>query len=113
MVDCESALEGDAALLLESSWGVVSYQEQPALIRYWDGQQLRDYYPDFEVLLVDGSRFHLEVKHSGRLARPDVADKYRAIADHYRTHLNIRFRIATEDDIRREPVNDHGGCHHP
>lgn len=104
MVDCESVLECDAALLLESSWGVVSYQEQPVRVRYWDGQQMRDYYPDFEVLLVDGSRFHLEVKDSRRLARLDVADKYRAIAEHYRTHLNLRFRIATETDIRREPV---------
>jgi hypothetical protein len=104
MVDCESALEGDAALLLESSWGVVSYQEQPALVRYWDGREMRDYYPDFEVLLVDGSRFHLEVKHSSRLARPDVAEKFRAIASHYRTTLAIRLRIATEADIRREPV---------
>lgn len=104
MVDCESVLEGDAALLLESSWGVVSYQEQPVLVRYWDGQQMRDYYPDFEVLLVDGSRFHLEIKHSHKLARRDVAEKYRAIAAHYRATLNIRFRIATEIDIRREPV---------
>lgn len=104
MVDGESPLEGGAVLLLESSWGVVGFWGQPARIRYWDGEQMRDYYPDFDVLLVDGSRFHLEVKHSHKLARPDVADKFRAIAAHYRTNLHIPFRIATEIEIRREPV---------
>lgn len=103
MVECESILEGDVALLLEHSPGVVSYQEQPALIQYWDGQQMRDYYPDFEVVLLDGSRVHLEVKHTHKLAKPKIAEKYRAIATHYQ-QLPILFRVITEQESQREPL---------
>jgi len=103
MVECESILEGDVALLLEYSSGVVSYQEQPALIQYWDGQQMRDYYPDFEVVLLDGSRVHLEVKHTHKLAKPKIAEKYRAIATHYQ-QLPILFRVITEQEGQQEPL---------
>lgn len=103
MVDCESILEGDVARLLEHSPGVLSYQEQPALIQYWDGKQIRNYHPDFEVVLVDRSRVHLEVKHSRDLAKPKVAAKFRAIAAHYQK-TPIQFRIVTEQECRREPL---------
>lgn len=58
----ESLLEQDAILLLEFSWGVLSYREQPALIEYHDGNKVREYYPNFELVLEDGSPVHLEVK---------------------------------------------------
>lgn len=103
MVECESMLEGDIALLLEFSPGVLSYQEQPELIQYWDGEQMRAYYPDFEALLVDGSRIHLEGKSSRKLTRQRVADKYRAIATHYQ-NTAVQFRIVTELDCQREPL---------
>lgn len=103
MVECESILEGDVARLLEHSPGVLSYQEQPALIQYWDGNQIRNYHPDFEVVLVDRSRVHLEVKHSRDLAKPKVAAKFRAIAAHYQ-NTPIQFRIVTEQECRREPL---------
>jgi hypothetical protein len=103
MVECESILEGNAALLLELSPGVVTYREQPALIQYWDGIQMRDYFPDFEAVLLDGTRIHLEVKHSRKLAKPEVARKYRAIAIHYQ-RTPIRFHIVTEQECQREPL---------
>lgn len=103
MVECESILEGDVALLLEYSPGVVSYQEQPALIQYWDGEQMRDYFPDFEAVLLDGSRIHIEAKHSRKLANPKVAKKYRDIAARYQA-TSIGFRIVTELDCQLEPL---------
>ncbi len=103
MVECESILEGDVALLLEYSPGVVSYREQPALIQYWDGEQMRNYFPDFEAVLQDGSFVHIEAKHSRKLAKPRVADKYRAIAVHYQ-RTPIQYRIITELDCQREPL---------
>jgi hypothetical protein len=103
MVECESILEGNVALLLEHSPGVVSYREQPALIRYWDGEQMRDYFPDFEAVLLDGTRIHLEAKHSYTLAKPKIAQKYRAIATHYQG-TPIQFRIITELECQREPL---------
>lgn len=103
MVECESILEGEVALLLEHSPGVLSYQEQPALTQYWDGLQMRNYYPDFEAVLLNGSRIHIEVKHSRELAKPKIATKYRAIASHYQKTA-IQFRIVTEQECRREPL---------
>lgn len=103
MVACESPLEGDLAVLLEFSSGVLSYQEQPALIEYWDGEQIRQYFPDFEIRLVDGTRAHLEAKSSTKLAKPKIAAKFRAIAEHYR-RSGKQFRIVTELEVRREPL---------
>lgn len=103
MVAWESLLERDAIYLLEFSPGVVSYQEQPAIVRYFDGSQLRDYYPDFRLVLNDGSEFHLEVKPESKLARPPVRARMEAIAAHY-AQQGRKFRIATEREIRREPL---------
>lgn len=103
MVACESLLERDAALLLEVSPGVVSYQEQPAVIQYFDGKSLCDYYPDFEVVLADGSVFHLEVKTTAKLKSPKVATKFTAIATHYQER-GLGFRIVTEQELQREPL---------
>jgi hypothetical protein len=103
MVAWESLLECDAIHLLEFSGGVVSYQEQPTVIQYFDGHQMRDYYPDFELVLEDGSLVHLEVKPSSQLAKPKVEAKLRAIATHYRLQ-GRDFRIVTEREIRREPL---------
>lgn len=104
MVECESILEGDVALLLEYSPGVVSYREQPALIQYWDGEQMRNYFPDFEAVLLDGSRIHIEAKHSHKLAKPRLADKYRAIATHYQ-RTPVQYRIITELECQQEPLH--------
>lgn len=103
MVECESILEGDVVLLLEYSPGVLSYQEQPVLINYWDGEKIRAYFPDFEVLLSDGSRVHLEIKPSKKLRNLKIAEKYRAIATYY-NQTAIQFRIVTKLECRREPL---------
>lgn len=102
-VDCESPLEGDAALLLECSPGVIFYQEQPTKIEYFDGRCFRSYHPDFEVILTDGCAIHLEVKPSSELAKPHIRAKFSAIAAHYQQRRQ-HFRIVTEQDIRREPL---------
>lgn len=103
MVAWESILERDAIFLLEFSPGVVSYQEQPALVHYADGLRMREYYPDFEVVLGCGSVVHLEVKPAKRLANPKVASKFRAVASHYAA-CHREFRILTEQEICRKPL---------
>ncbi|MBN9422240.1 MAG: TnsA endonuclease N-terminal domain-containing protein [Candidatus Accumulibacter sp.] len=104
MVAWESLLERDAILLLEFSSGVVSYREQPVLIEYFDGQQIRGYYPDFEADLTDGDVLHVEVKASFQLAKPKIESKFRVIAADYRRRQHD-FRIITEAEIRREPMH--------
>lgn len=108
MVECESLLEADAVRLLEFSPGVLSYQEQPARIHYWDGETMRDYYPDFQLNLTDGRIIHLEVKRSEELARMALKNKFSAIARHY-AETGKFFRIATEQEIRKEPLQS-GRC---
>lgn len=103
MVECESLLEADAVRLLEFSPGVLSYQEQPARIQYWDGEKMRDYYPDFRLNLSDGRVVHLEVKRSEELAKVTLKNKFSAIARHY-AETGTHFRIATEREIRKEPL---------
>lgn len=103
MVAWESLLERDALYLLEFSPGVVSYREQPTLVQYFDGAQIRDYYPDFELALQDGSLVHLEIKSSSQFDRPKVRAKLAAIAKSYE-QKEWGFRIATEREIRREPL---------
>lgn len=103
MVECESLLEADAVRLLEFSPGVLFYQEQPARIQYWDGAKMRDYYPDFQLNLRDGRIVHLEVKRSEELAKATLENKFAAIARHY-SDVGMHFRIATEREIRKEPL---------
>lgn len=103
MVAWESLLERDAILLLEFSSGVLSYQEQPALVQYADGTRIRDYYPDFELELANGKRIHIEVKSAHQLAKPEFKAKYTAIAEHY-ARIRMDYRIVTEAEICREPL---------
>lgn len=103
MVAWESLLELAAIQLLEFSRGVLSYREQPTLIQYPDGEVLRDYYPDFEVVLFDGVAIHLEVKTTYQLAKPKIQSKFQAIAAHYNRRQQD-FRLVTEKELQREPL---------
>jgi hypothetical protein len=103
MVECESTLEGDVVHLLEFSPGVKSYRVQPARVEYWDGSCMRIYYPDFEAILVDGHRLHIEVKHSRQLQDFKTAKKYRHIAEHY-AETDEEFCLITEEACRSEPL---------
>ena len=104
MVEWESLLERDAILLMEFSPGVKSYREQPALIQYQDGDRLRRYFPDFEVVGSGGLLIHLEVKPEKQLERPEVAAKLRAVAAHYASR-QLNYRILTDVRIRAEPLH--------
>lgn len=103
MIAWESLLERDAILLLEFSQGVVSYRQQPAVIDYSDGEQMRKYYPDFEAVLDGGEVVHLEIKPADELERSSVAAKYQLIAADYQRRRH-RFRVLTDKDIRVQPL---------
>lgn len=99
MVAWESLTERDVILLLEFSPGVLSYQEQPTLVQYHDGHDMRSYYPDFEVIFIDGRAIHVEVKTAQDLAKPVTQDKYRIIAADY-IRRQQGFRILSDHDLR-------------
>ncbi len=100
MVAGESLIECDAILLLEFSPGVLTYQEQPALIQYADGETIRTYYPDFEVVLRSGEVMHLEIKAAKELDKPATQEKYQVIAADY-ARRGHGFRIITDEELRR------------
>ena len=82
MVHCESILERDAANLFEKSNFVLLYQEQPLLISYFDGEEIKDYFPDF-LLSLENIHVFIEVKPSSKLAKPEIIKKFNAIKDHF------------------------------
>lgn len=89
MVHCESVLERDAASLFENSDLVVSFQEQPLLISYSVGEEIKSYYPDFLLRLVDCTVL-VEVKPLSVLTKPAVTKKFHAIKKHFeKDHQNF------------------------
>lgn len=61
VVQCESALEHEAALLLDVSPTVLAFGEQPARIQYRTEDGWRSHIPDFAVLFTDRIMF-VEIK---------------------------------------------------
>lgn len=102
MVAWESLLEKDALLLMELSPGVLSYQEQPEEISYWDGQAMCGYVPDLRVNLCSETSLLVEVKPAEELERPLVRAKYQQIAQHLQEQ-GEHFLILTDQEIRQEP----------
>lgn len=102
MVAWESLLEKDALLLMELSPGVLSYQEQPEEISYWDGQAMCGYVPDLRVNLCNEASLLVEVKPAEELERSAVSSKYQQIAQHL-LEQGEYFLILTDQEIRQEP----------
>ncbi|WP_137009029.1 TnsA endonuclease N-terminal domain-containing protein [Aquitalea aquatilis] len=102
MVVWESPLEKDALMLVELSPGVISYQEQPEEVIYWDGERMCRYVPDVRVNLCDETSLLIEVKPAEELKRPVVKAKYQRIAL-YLQEQGEHFLILTEHEIRQEP----------
>ena len=102
MVEWESLLERDAILLFEFSSGVVSYQEQPALIIYEQDGVLHRYYPDFEVILKNGEIIHLEIKPAVKFKDSAMVKKYDAIIERYES-VGGNFSLLLDNRIRVEP----------
>lgn len=102
MVAWESLLEKDTLLLMELSPGVLSYQEQPEEISYWDGQAMCGYVPDLRVNLCNETSLLVEVKPAEELERPAVRTKYQQIAQHL-LEQGEHFLILTDQEVRLEP----------
>ena len=104
MVHWESMLERDAIFHFEYHPLVLSYQEQPSIEIYYDkeGEQHR-YFPDFRLTFRDGADLYVEVKPLRFLTTKVVHDKLQAVAKRFEEQ-GRRFRVMTEDDIRRQPL---------
>lgn len=101
-VHWESPLERDAILATEYDPSVLSYQEQPCVVTYYDANgTVHKYTPDLKIERASGDTF-AEVKPSRKLKKPDLRAKLEAIALRMKER-NQPFRILTEVEIRREP----------
>jgi hypothetical protein len=99
LVQFESLLERDAIKLFENSNEVKTYREQPTIIYYYlDGIPKR-YHPDFEVVFLEGTVIHVEVKPSQHLATKELTNKFQAINQTYQSRPE-HFVILTEKELR-------------
>lgn len=103
MVEYESLLERDALYLFEYSPGIVSFQEQPAIIFYEHDCKTRKYYPDFELIFRAGKPLHVEIKPKIKLQSYKIAKKFEAIHRHYQSH-DANFLILTDALIKQKPL---------
>lgn len=102
MVDHEGLLERDAIYLFEASFRIKQYREQPITIHYPDGNRLRRYTPDFELVLDTGEVLLIEIKHSDSLSDQKLIHKLDCI-DRYLSQSGTTFLVLTEKVIRLEP----------
>lgn len=102
MVHHEGMLELDAIYLFEASPQIVRYREQPSTIRYPDGEKLRRYTPDFELLLTTGELVLVEIKPKRSLQDDEVRHKLDCVAA-YLKRCSQTFVVLTDDIIRQEP----------
>lgn len=97
VVQCESILEADTALLLDVHPSVVSFAEQPARLHYPLGGLWRSHIPDFAV--QSGGRItFVEVKFE-----KDVSDEVKERTDRMKATLGrlaADYRLLTEAHIR-------------
>lgn len=99
LVEFESLLERDAIKIFEHSDLVVSYQEQPKKVYYYDEIEEKKYFPDFQLVMINEDVIYVEVKPFYLLQ--SKIDKYKAIQAHYRKQKEL-FVILTDKEIRNE-----------
>ncbi|MCR6653146.1 MAG: hypothetical protein NVV73_17395 [Cellvibrionaceae bacterium] len=99
MIDCESALEGLAALYIDLSPAVKTFRSQPFTVTLFVDGEMKRYTPDFEVELFDGRTLIIEVKPLFRCITDDVRKKLVA-AHHYFLDTDNDYRILTDVDLK-------------
>ncbi len=102
MVHHEGMLELAAVYLFEASPAIDSYREQPKQITYPDGDRVRKYTPDFELILKDGSIVWVEVKPLSSQAHDDVKHKLKQVAMHM-SRSGITYVVLDDHVLRQEP----------
>lgn len=99
MIELESLLEHDLAVLYEFNQDVVVFHEQPFRLELTINGVVRNQFPDFLVFYDNGSVVVEEVKPFEKLSDPDIAGKF-AIQKEIYESLGYGFRVVTDRDIR-------------
>lgn len=98
VVQCESALEHEAALLLDVSPAVQAFAEQPVRIHYPAQGGGRSHIPDFAVLVADRLMF-VEIKFE-KDVDAEVRERTRLLKEQLGT-LGADYRLLTERQLRQ------------
>jgi hypothetical protein len=99
----ESLLEESAIYHFEFSAQIASYQEQPEKTEFWVEGKRQIYFPDFELMMVDGEVVYVEVKPEAKLKDPVLKKRLEDIAEHYRQR-GYRFVVLTDKQLKQEPL---------
>jgi len=98
VVQCESALEHEAALILDVSPVVQAFAEQPVRIHYRTEDSWRSHIPDFVVLVADRLTF-VEIKFE-KDADAEVGDRTRLLEAQLGV-LGAGYCLLTERHLRQ------------
>ncbi|BBB24610.1 TnsA endonuclease N-terminal domain-containing protein [Amphritea japonica] len=98
MVDWESQLERRACYRFEFSPAVLSFKEQPQPIRFRIGDQLAKYTPDFELELVNGETWFVEIKPLDHLRKPELAERLSLAAGWFKRN-GYKFIVITDEEL--------------
>lgn len=104
MIQCESLVEMDAARYFDLHPFVKYFQEQPSVEYYYDKDGcVREYTPDFQLILQNDVEWFVEIKPEDKLARREIKEKFQLISARFED-LQKGYRIFTDVDLRQEPL---------
>ena len=105
-VPCESSIEYDHFVILDTRHDVASFRAQPEIIRVPDETgTIRRHYPDARVEFTNGRVEIHEVKPDKVAAKPEVVALQALVAAEY-ARRGLSYVVVTESDIRRQPRLD-------
>lgn len=99
MVELESLLEHDLAVLHEFNQDVIVFQEQPFRLELTLNGVVRNQFPDFLVFYDNGSVVVEEVKPFNKLSDPDITRKFEIQKEIFES-LGYGFKVVTDKEIR-------------
>ncbi|MFD2263406.1 hypothetical protein ACFSM5_10945 [Lacibacterium aquatile] len=98
LVSWESHIEADAALIMEMSWNITSFEAQPECLQYPTPHGIAETTPDFRIQ-IDGETIMVECKPDKALDKPELVETFEQIAAAY-ARKKIRYEVWTASMIR-------------
>lgn len=100
IVELESGLEHDRAIILEFDPSVIFFQEQPFALELLYEDKIRRIYPDFLIYRDDGSATVEEIKPADKAGTPENKHKFELEKILLEQH-GYKFNVVTDVEIRR------------
>jgi len=94
----ESLLQAEWSLALDWDCNVKEFYEETKKVKVTGALKPFTYYPDFKVVLADGSIDIVEIKPYGESKKPKIMTKHDAVEEHFH-EMGHRFRVLTEKDL--------------